>query len=151
MTIKNDITTEIDAQIDAMSTGTGFNFDYDDINEYKETSKSYPNVKTFYLLDEFNDPEDQVVDSYESDLTATFIVKVDDSVTPVRLALSQVLEDFQRVMEEGHADLQAKGWIYANIASNIRTYTHVRAHPGMIEMQWEIRYRVKRSNPAETT
>lgn len=151
MTIKNDITTEIDTQIDAMSIGTGFNFDYDDVNEHKPDSKSYPNVKTEYFEDEFLDPDDQMVDSYTSNLTAMFIITVDNVIeTNTRLAMSKVLEDFQRVMEAGHADLQAKGWIKANLIKSERFFTNVVARPGRIEMEWEINYRVKASNPSVT-
>lgn len=152
MTIKNDITTEIDAQIGAMSTGTGFNFNYDDVNEFKPGDKTYPNVKTEYFEDEYEDPDDQMVDSYTSDITAFFIIVVDNVVeTNTRLALSKVLEDFQRVMESGHPTLQTKGWIFANIIKSERFFTNVVARPGRIEMEWQIRYRVKRSNPAVTT
>ncbi len=84
MTIKYDITSEIDAQIDAMSVGTGYNFDYDNINQYKPGSKTYPNVKTFYSPDDYDDPEDQFVDSYFSNLTAIFVVTLGPS-SDVRL------------------------------------------------------------------
>lgn len=152
MTIKNDITTEIDSQIDAMSIGTGFNFDYDDVNEFKPDLKTYPNVKTEYFEDEYLDADEQMVDSYTSDLTAIFIIVVDNiAETNTRLAMSKVLEDFQRVMESGHPDLQAKGWIKADLIKSERFFTNVVARPGRIEMEWEIRYRVNRTNPSVTT
>lgn len=150
MTKKNDITTEIDVQIDAMTTGTGFNNNYDNINEYKPGSKTYPNVKTEYDLDEYLDPDDQQVDTYSSQLTAIFTVVVDNTVTPTRLAVSQVLEDFQRLLEEGHPALQTKGWILADLVQSERVFSNITKRPATITMEWEIQYRVKRSNPSET-
>ncbi len=151
MTIKNDFTAEIDSKIDAMSIGTGFNFDYDNINEFKPNSKTYPNVKSDYTEEDFLDPDEQMVDSYSANLTAKFIVTVDNvTETDTRLALSKVLQDFQRVLEAGHADLQDKGWIKADLISDQRFFTNIVARPGRIEMEWEIHYRVKRSEPSET-
>lgn len=151
MTIKNDITTAIDSAIDSMSTGTGYNFDYDDVNEYRPNNKTYPAVKTMYPTDEYLDPDEQVVDSYTSDLTAIFEVTVDDTVTNTRLYLSQVLEDFQRLLESEHPTLQAAGMIVADLLSDEREYFQVRKRPGKITMEWEIKYRVKRSDPSVTT
>jgi len=151
MTIKHDITSEIDSLIDSMTTGGGYNFDYDNINEYKPGNKTYPAVKTVYPEDDFQDPDEQVVDSYTSFLQALFTVTVDDTVSPVDLALSQVLEDFQRLLEAGHATLQTKGWIKGDLIENSREYTQIRKRPGSIEMEWTIHYRVKRSDPSVTT
>jgi hypothetical protein len=151
MTIKNDITSEIDSQIDAMSIGTGFNFDYDDINQFKPNSKTYPNVKTDYTDEDFLDPDEQMVDSYSATLKAKFIITVDNVTEPdSRLALSKVLQDFQRVLEAGHADLQDKGWTKADLLNDQKFFTNIVARPGRIEMEWEIDYRVKRSEPSET-
>ena len=150
MTIENDITTEIDAQIDAMTVAGGFNFDYDNINEYRPGSKTYPNVKSDYKNIEYTDPEEQVVDSYTGNLEAIFVVMVDDSVN-VDLALTQVLEDFQRQLEGKHDLLQTKGFIKSDLLEREIEYTNIRKRPGMITQTWRIFFRVKRSNPASTT
>ena len=151
MTIKNDITTEIDSQIDAMTTVGGYNFNYNNVNEYKPGSKTYPAVKTEYTPDDFLDPDEQMVDSYTSYLVARFQVYVDNTVSPVDLALSRVLEDFERMMEAAHPTLQTKGMIVADLIENNRFYTQIRKRPGYIEMEWSVRYRVKRSDPSVTT
>jgi len=150
MTIKNDITSEIDALIDAMTVLGGYNFDYDNVNQLKPASRTYPFVKTEYPEDEYLDPDDQMVDSYSSGLQAIFTVMVDDTVSPPALALSRVLEDFQRLMEAGHATLQTKGQIVGDLISNNRNYTQIRKRPGFIEMEWRLFYRVKRSDPSVT-
>ncbi len=151
MTIKNDITAAIDAAIDSMTVAGGYNFDYDNVNEYKPGSKTYPNAKTVYPVDSYLDPDEQMVDSYTSDLSAFFTVTVDDSVSPVDLALSQVLEDFQKLLEAKHAILQGKGSIVGDLLNNERNYTNIRKRPGFIEMEWQFKYRVKRSDPSVTT
>lgn len=150
MTIKDDITSRIDTAIDSMSTGGGYNFDYDNVNEYKPGSKTYPAVKTMYPEDDFLDPDDQVVDSYTSELQAIFEITVDDTVSDTRLYLSQVLEDFQRLLEADHANLQEEGMIVADLLTNTREYFQVRKRPGRITMEWQIKYRVRRSNPSVT-
>lgn len=151
MTIKNDITAEIDTLIDSMTTGGGYNFNYDNINQYKPGSRTYPFVTTVYPEDDFQDPDEQMVDSYTSFLRAIFTVTVDESVSPVALALSQVLEDFERLLEASHATLQTKGQIKGDLITNARNYTQVRKRPGFIEMEWRLDYRVKRSDPSVTT
>lgn len=150
MTIKNDITTAIDTAIDAMSTGTGYKFDYDNVNEYKPGSKTYPNVKSTYAEEEYLDPDDQMVDSYTAELQAVFVVTVDNTVSPVDKALGQVLQDFKRLLEAEHANLQTKGQIVGDLISDEYSYTNIRKRPGSIRMEWELRYRVKRSDPSVT-
>ena len=149
MTVENDITTEIDVVIDAMTVAWGFNFDYDNINEYRSSSKTYPNVKSDYKDIEYEDPEDQMVDSYSADLEAIFVVTVDDSAN-VDVNLRKVLEDFQRQFESKHDTLQAKGWIVSDLESRKIEYTNIRKRPGIITMTWNIKFRVKRSDPAVT-
>ena len=151
MTIKNDITTRIDTAIGAMSTGGGYNFNYSNVNEYRPNSKTYPAVKTMYPEDSFLDPDEQTVDSYTSDLTAIFEVTVDDTIANTRLYLSQVLEDFQRLLEADHDNLQDEGMIVADLLNDERQYFQVRKRPGKLIMEWEIKYRVKRSDPSLTT
>ena len=149
MTIKNDVTTAIDTAIDTMTTPT-YNFSYGPVNVFKPASKTYPNVKTSYDTDEFDDPDNQVVDSYTSSLTATFTIVVDDTTAPARTALSDVLEDFQRLLESEHSSLQTDGMIKADLINSVREYSNIRKRPGKITMEWEIRYRIKRSDPALT-
>ena len=151
MTILNDITVQIDTAIDAMTTGTGYNFDYDNINEHRPGSKTYPAVKTIYLQNDYLDPDEQMVDSYTSDLTARFEIMVDDTIANTRLYLSQVLEDFQKLLEADHANLQDEGMIVADLLNDERQYFQVRARPGKLIMEWEIKFRVKRSDPSTTT
>jgi len=149
VTIKNDITTAIDTAIDSMTTPT-FNFNYGPVNVFKPASKTYPNVKTEYDDDEFDNPDNQVVNSYTSTLTAIFTIVVDDTTTPARTALSNVLEDFQRLLEDEHGDLQAAGMLNHDLTTSIRDFSNIRKRPGKITMEWEIRYRIKRSDPALT-
>lgn len=151
MTILNDITVQIDSAIDAMTTGTGYNFNYDNVNEYRPDNKTYPAVKTIYQDNDYLDPDEQMVDSYTLDLTAIFEVTVDDTIANTRLYLSQVLEDFQRLLEADHANLQAEGMIVADLISDEPQYFQVRARPGKLIMEWQIKYRVKRSDPSTTT
>ena len=150
MTIKYDITSAIDTAIDAMSTGTGYNFDYDNVNEYRQQDKTYPNVKSIYAETEYLDPDDQMVDSYTGQLQAKFIVEVDNTVSPVDNALAQVLQDFKRLLEAQHANLQTKGQIVGDLLSDENFYTNIRKRPGRIEMDWQLLYRVKRSDPSVT-
>ena len=149
MTVENDITTEIDVVIDAMTVAGGFNFDYDNINEYRPSSKTYPNVKSDYNDIEYEDPDDQMVDSYSGNLEAIFVTTIDDSVN-VYLGLTQVLEDFQKQFEGKHEILQGKGMIVGDLSSRQIAYTNIRKRPGIITMPWNIFFRVKRSDPAVT-
>lgn len=151
MTIKYDITSAIDTAIDGMTTGGGYNFDYDNVNEYRQQSKTYPNVKSVYEATEYLDPDDQMVDSYTGELEANFIVEVDDTVSPVDKALAQVLQDFKRLLEAQHANLQTKGQIVGDLLSDENFYTNIAKRPGRIEMNWQLIYRVKRSDPSVTT
>jgi len=152
MTIKNDITTETDTKIDGMTIAGGFNFDYDNINEFRPGSKTYPSTKTEYFEDEYEDPDEQVVNSYTSKLTSIFIVTVDNVTEPnARLACAKVLEDFQRLMEKEHPNLQIKGMIKADLIKSEVFFTNVVKRPCRIEMEWEIMYRVQRTSPNLTT
>lgn len=151
MTIKHDVTSEIDTFIDGMVTGGGFSFNYDNVNEHRPGSKTYPNVISSYEEEEFLDPDDQMVDSYTGLLSAKFRVTVDESVSPPRLALSQVLQDFQKLLEDKHDLLQTEGWIKGELISDTEIFTNVRKRPGVLEMEWGIEYRVKRSDPTTTT
>lgn len=150
MTIKNDITDQIDQAIGGMAQPT-FNYDYDNVNQLKPASKTYPAVETTYLEEEYDDPDDgQVVDSYSANLQAIFKVTVDDT-DDVQLGLAKVLQDFQRLLEDEHANLQAKGMLVADLDTVEREYTQIRKRPGRITMAWVIQYRVKRSDPSQTT
>ena len=151
MTIKYDITSAIDTAIDGMTTGGGYNFNYDNVNEYRQQSKTYPNVKSVYDETEYEDPDDQMVDSYTGYIRGTFTVEVDDSVSPVDKALAQVLQDFKRLLEAQHANLQTKGQIVGDLLSDENFYTNIRKRPGRIVMEWRLMYRVKRSDPSVTT
>ena len=90
-----------------------------------------------------------MVDSYSADLEAIFVVTVDDSAN-VDVNLRKVLEDFQRQFESKHDTLQAKGWIVSDLESRKIEYTNIRKRPGIITMTWNIKFRVKRSDPAVT-
>lgn len=151
MTVKYDVTSAIDTAIDAMSTGTGYKNDYDNVNEFRQEEKTYPNVKSEYIEDEYLDADEQMVDSYTSNVKAMFKVEVDNTVTPTDLALSQVLEDFQRLLEAQHAALQIQGSIKGDLIKDEYFYTNIRKRPGFITMEWDLMIRVKRSDPDSTT
>ena len=150
MSIKYDITSEIDTQIDAITIVGGYNSDYDNVNEHRPANKTFPNALSTYLDEEFLDPDEQVVNSYSGFLTARFKIAVDDTISPPRLALSNVLEDFERLFEAMHADLQGKGQIVSELMEDTESFTNKRQRPGMIDLEFRIFYRVKRSDPSST-
>ncbi len=149
MAILTDIITELKAQIDAMATPT-YNYDYDNVDERRPANKTYPNVFVEYPEEEALDRNLNVIDSYSVNREIDFIVTVDDSTTPVDTALDNVLEDFKRLLEAIHPDLQAKGMIVEDLIETAREYTHVRERPGMITITFNFFYRVRRSDPALT-
>ena len=149
MTINYAITSAIDTAIATMTSPT-YNHNYTDVNEYRVQDKSYPAVKTTYKQEDYLDPDEQMVDSYTAELIAVIEVTVDNTVTSPQDAISRVVEDFQRLFESIHPTLCAAGWIKADLLKDEREYSQIRKRPGKVTMEWEVMYRVKRSNPAVT-
>ncbi len=150
MAILTDIIATLKAKIDGMTTGTGFNFNYDNVDERRPGSKTYPNVLIEYPEEVERDVDINVIDSYSSDREINFIVTVDAGTTPVDTALDNVLEDFKRLLEEAHDDLQLDGLIVEDLLESDREYTHVRERPGKITILFNFFYRVRRSDPSLT-
>lgn len=133
-----------------MTTGGGYNFDYDNVDERRPGSKTYPNVFVEYPEESARDAENNVIDSYSVDRPINFVVTVDDSTTPVDAALDNVLEDFKKLLEAEHNNLQSDGLVVGDLLEAGREYTHVRERPGIITIQFNFFYRVRRSDPALT-
>lgn len=149
--IYTDIIDSIITAIDGMTTGGGFRYNYDNVNEYDNDSMTYPNAKVLLPEEIARDAEGEVINSYTADSEITFEVTVDDTVSPVDKALDYVIEDFKRLMEQEHDDLQIEGMIVADYIDSRREYTHVRERPGKVFVLFNINYRVLKTNPSSTT
>ncbi len=149
MAIWTDIISTLKTKIDAMVTPT-FNFNYDNVDERRAANKTYPNVLIEYAEEIVREPLGNVVDSYSADREISFIIEVDDGTTPIDTALDNVLEDFKRLFEDIHADLQLDGLIVDTLLSSEREFTHVRKRPGKVTIISSYFYRVRRSDPALT-
>lgn len=150
-TIYTDIINQIITAIGTMTVVGGYNYDYANVNEYNHDSMTYPNVKVL-LPEEVARPADgEVVNSYTADSEITFLVTIDDTVSPVDKAIDRVIEDFKRLLEADHANLRDKGMIVADYIDSQREYTNVRARPGMVSIIFNINYRVLKTNPSSTT
>lgn len=150
-----DIITELKTQIDGMTTAGGYNYNYDNVDERRPGSKTYPNPLVEYPGEEARDRNANTIDSYAVDRPIFFIVTVsnldkDSNPVAVDTALDDVLEDFKRLLEAIHATLQTKGLVVEDLLEANREYTHVRKRPGVITIQFNFFYRVRRSNPALT-
>jgi hypothetical protein len=150
-TIYTDIIDALIAAINSMTVVGGFNNDYTRCNDYNHDTMTYPNVKVLLPEEVAREAEGEVINSYTADSEITFEVTVDNTVSPVDKALDQVVEDFKRLLEEEHADLQIEGMIVADYIDSQREYTHVRARPGKVSIIFNINYRVLKSNPSSTT
>ena len=150
-TIYTDIIDQLITAIDSMTVVGGYNYDYDNVNEYDYASMTYPNVKVLLPEEIARDADGEVINSYTADSEITFEVTVDNTVSPVDKALDRVVEDFKRLLEADHDNLQGKGMIVADYLDSAREYTHVRARPGKIMITFNINYRVLKTNPSSTT
>ena len=150
MSVFDDIRTTLETAIDAMTTPT-YNYNYDNVNEYRPANKTYPNVQLEFPEELGRDPDGEVIDAFSTDVNVSFKVMVDDTTADTVTALQNVLEDFKRLMEAEHASLQTDGMIVGDFIESTTQFTHVRARPGMITIIFKIFYRVRRSNPALTT
>jgi len=148
MSIENDIGAGIDAQIDAMTTAGGYNYDYDNVNELKPISKTYPAVKTKYRILGYDDV-DQPAGAYSGNMEGVFDITIGSGVA-FNLACSNVVQDFQRMFTAQEAAFQALGLSWAELLGREFIPTNVRARPGKITMNWEFKIRVNRANPAIT-
>ena len=150
-TIYTDIINSLIDGINSMTVVGGFNYDYTRCNDYNHDTMTYPNVKLFDPEEIAQDAENEVINSYTAESEITFKVTVDNIVSPVDKALDRVIEDFKRLLEEDHDDLQIEGMIVADYIDSKKEYTHVRARPGKVNIVFNIRYRVLKSNPSSTT
>jgi len=151
MAVWTDILTELKSGIDGMTAAGIYNYDYDNVDEYRPASKTYPSCMVTYAEEEARDDDESPIDSYNVDREVTFVVTVDDTVTPVDTYMDLVLEDFKRLLDFEHGDLNCQGLVVEKFLTSERIYTHVRARPGVITMTWNFNYRVRASNPAVTT
>lgn len=151
MTIYNDLVTALETAVDGMTTAGGYNYDYDNVNEQKPANKTYPNVILHVGTEEARDPEGEVINAYSLDAPVMFEVMVDTTVSSVREALQQVIEDFQRLFEDQDNTLRCLGLTIGDYGGSQKEYTHVRARPGKVTIQYEIFYRLKRTDPSLTT
>lgn len=150
MSVFDDIRTTLEAAIDAMTSPT-YNYNYDNVNEYRPANKTYPNVLVEFPEELGRDPDGEVIDAFSTDVNVIFKVTVDDTTADTNTALENILEDFKRLMEVQHPTLQTDGMIVADFIESTKNFTHVRARPGMINIIFKVFYRVRRSNPSLTT
>ena len=150
MSVFDDIRTTLETAIDAMTVVGGFNFDYDNVNEYRPASKSYPNVLVTFPDEIAREVDGNMIDSYSTDVIVNFDVTVNATPADTNTALENVLEDFKRLMGEQHNSLQTQGMIVAHFIDSVKRFTLVRARPGAIIINFNVFYRVRESNPAIT-
>ena len=151
MSIWTDIIDELVIVVDAMTTGGGFNSNYDNVNEYRPASKTYPSVMIDFPDETYRPSDQQVINSFSGDVEVIFIVTVDDSTANVDEALDDVIEDFKRLLEDEHTNLQTKGMTVEELEETSREYTHTRKRPGVVTKKFNFFYRVQRSDPNLTT
>ena len=150
MSVLTDIITTLKSKVDGMTIVGGYNYDYDNVDERRPGSKTYPNVLIEYPDELERDVNINVIDSYSSDRQMNFIVTVDDGTSPIDTALDNVLEDFKRLLEAEHDNLQLDGLVVGDLLESNRAYTHVRERPGQITILFNFFYRVRRSDPSLT-
>lgn len=138
------------AAADAMTTGTGYRYNYNNINQAVPASQTFPNLMIEFISQVGEDVDDNVVDSYTQNAVVRFVATVDNT-EEVNLSLDKVEEDLKRLMESSHPTLQAAGMLVADYIDSEKEYTLVRARPGKITVNFNIKYRVKRSDPALST
>lgn len=149
--VYTDIIDSLIAAINLMTVVGGFRFDYTRCNDYNHDTMTYPNVKVLLPEEIARDADGEVINSYTADSEITFEVTVDNTVLPVDKALDYVIEDFKRLLEDEHDDLQVEGMIVADYIDSRREYTHVRERPGRVFIVFNINYRVLKTNPSSTT
>ena len=150
MSIWTDIISTLETAIDAMTTPT-FNYSYDNVNENRPASKTYPSVIVNFPEEIARDPDINMIDSYSVDTEVLFEVTVDDAVADTRLYMDNVLEDFKRLLEDEHDNLQLDGLVVGDLISADQKFSNVRQRPGTITIIFSMFYRVKRSDPSLTT
>lgn len=147
MTVENTLTAFIDTSIAGMTTASDYNYDYADVNEYKPDDKTYPNVKSNYMVAEAQ--EVIVANKYTANLNAEFMVTVDNSAD-VDVQLDKVVEDFKRLFDDQHSNLQTNGMIWERYIGKEKTYRLNKYRPGSVLIRWLIRYRVDMDDPSST-
>ena len=150
-TIYRSILTVLEDAADAMTTVSGFRFDYDDINEYKPADKTYPSLMIDLGEESADPPGEGLVNSYTMNADVIFSCTVDDTVANVDTYLFRCHEDILRMMEEEHLNSRNAGLIVADYLDYRIEYTNVRKRPGRIIMRFNLNYRLKRTDPALTT
>jgi len=150
MAVWTDIADALRTAIDGMTTAGGYNYDYDNVDEYRPASKTYPNVQMIFPVEEARDPDENVVNSYSTDVTIAFKVTVDDTDT-VDDGIDNVIEDFKRLLEAEHGTLCTNGLLIGDYVNSDREYTHVRERPGIVIITFNFFYRVQRTDPSLTT
>jgi len=149
VSIWTDVIAALETAADGMTSAGIYNNDYDNINEYRPASKTYPSLE-FTFPDSVDSAHDEIADGIWLDSDVFIDVIVDNTVSDPDQALDEVLEDIKRMFETEHDTLQAAGMVEANIVSANRSYTNVRARPAKMRIIYKLSWRVKRSNPAVT-
>ena len=149
MTIANDITAYLDTAIDAMTVAGGYNYAYDNVNEYDPSARTYPSVMSSYADESAEAVSENMIGYYTSMLGCAWDITVDDT-DPVDEYLDKVLEDFKRLIIDIHDTLQSNGMIWERPVSYEKIYTLKTKRPGKIEIRWGLKYRVLQSNPSST-
>ena len=147
--IFNQITKSIETAVNSMTVIGGFRYDYSRANDYNFKTRTFPNVLITFP-EEIGEDNDEMVNSYTSTSEIFFDVVIDDSEPDSDLYLDGVIEDLKRLMENEHEDFQIVGLCVADFLGTSREYTNVRQRPAKAKIVFDIKYRIKRSNPSNT-
>ncbi len=149
MTIANDITAYLDTAIDAMTVAGGYNYAYDNVNEYDPSARTYPSVMSSYADESAEAVSENMIGKYTSMLNCAWDVTVDDT-DPVDEYLDKVLEDFKLLLSTEHTTLRETGMMFERPISFEKIYTLKKKRPGKMEIRWGLKYRVSKSDPSTT-
>ena len=151
MAVWTDIITELKTGVDGMTAAGLYNYDYDNVDERRPASKTYPNVLIEYDEEISRADDESPINTYNVDRVVTFIITIDDAVSPIDTYLDLVLEDFKRLLEFEHGDLNCQGLVVEQYGGETREYTHTRARPAKMTIKFNFNYRVNRTDPSLTS
>ena len=146
MTVANGIEAGIITAIDAMTTGTGYRFAYDNVNQYKPTSRTYPSVQTTFGPEISRGNTNVPINTYAVDRDINLRVEIGTS-TDVNSDLDKILEDFKRLFSNYHVTFRGLGVVDTYYIQAEKFFTNVRAVPGYINMTFRLYYRVVMDSP----
>ena len=150
MAIKTSLISSLKTAIGLMAPGTGFNYDYGDIDDYYPASRVYPCVFINFPNEEGINEDANVVDKYTNDFNVAFKVIIAPAAVAVDTYLDKVEDDFKQMLAEQTASLRATGIIDYEYIDSERIYTNVRTYPAYITMNFKLRYRQQQTAPAST-